>query len=95
MADADKMSPGSQHEVKRDNRAHDKEPELTTNNRPQQRSRVSKSMDGQHRQDNAMIDRWFDRQLNQLYSDVISEPLPKEFVELIEQLRDKSPKNES
>lgn len=39
-----------------------------------------------------MVDRWFDRQLNQLYSDVISEPLPKEFVELIEKLREKTPK---
>ena len=32
------------------------------------------------------VERWFDRQLNQLYSDVISEPLPKEFLELIEKL---------
>lgn len=39
-----------------------------------------------------MADRWLDRQLNQLYSDVISEPLPKEFVELIEKLREKTPK---
>jgi hypothetical protein len=44
------------------------------------------------RQDTAIVDRWFDRQLNQLYSDVLSEPLPKEFLELIEKLREKTPK---
>ncbi len=38
------------------------------------------------------VERWFDRQLNQLYSDVISEPLPKEFLELIEKLREKTSK---
>jgi hypothetical protein len=38
-----------------------------------------------------MVDRWFDRQLNQLYSEVVSEPLPKEFLELIDKLREKTP----
>ena len=33
---------------------------------------------------------WFDRQLNQLYTEVISEPLPKEFLELIDKLREKT-----
>ena len=33
---------------------------------------------------------WFDRQLNQLYTEVISEPLPKDFLELIDKLREKT-----
>jgi hypothetical protein len=92
MAGADKTSPGSQLDVKRDTRSRDSEPKPTSSNRQQPRSRVTKSMDSQNRQDTAMVDRWFDRQLNQLYSDVISEPLPKEFVELIEKLRERTPK---
>jgi hypothetical protein len=90
MAGADKTIPGAQLDVKRDNRSRDSEPKTTTINRRQEKSRVTKDMD--NRQDTAMVDRWFDRQLNQLYSDVISEPLPKEFVELIEKLREKTPK---
>jgi hypothetical protein len=39
----------------------------------------------------ATVEPWFDRQLNQLYAEVISEPLPKEMVELIEKLREKNP----
>jgi Anti-sigma factor NepR len=46
-------------------------------------------MDQPNRQDPASDDRWFDRQLNHLYSEVISEPLPKEFLELIDELREK------
>jgi hypothetical protein len=41
-------------------------------------------------QDPASDDRWFDRQLSHLYSEVISEPLPKEFLELIDELREKT-----
>ena len=59
-------------------------------NRPQQHDMTDK-MDQLPKQDPATIDRWFDRQLNQLYSEVISEPLPKEFLELIDKLREKSP----
>ena len=58
--------------------------------RPQQHDMTDK-MDQLRKQDPATIDRWFDRQLNQLYSDVISEPLPKEFLELIDKLREKTP----
>src|ERR1700752_3716804 len=36
-------------------------------------------------------DRWFDTQLNKLYAEVVSEPLPKEFLELVEKLREKAP----
>jgi len=39
----------------------------------------------------ATVEPWFDRQLNQLYAEVVSEPLPKEMVELIEKLREKNP----
>ena len=48
-------------------------------------------MEQLHKPDPATADRWFDRQLNQLYSEVISEPLPKEFLELIDKLRAKTP----
>jgi Anti-sigma factor NepR len=58
--------------------------------RPQQ-SDMTDKMDVSNKQGPAMVDRWFDRQLNQLYSEVVSEPLPKEFLELIDQLRDKTP----
>jgi len=58
--------------------------------RPQQCDMTDK-MDQLQKPDPATVDRWFDRQLNQLYSEVISEPLPKEFLELIDKLRDKTP----
>lgn len=58
--------------------------------RPQQRDMTDK-MEQLRKQDPATVDRWFDRQLNQLYSEVISEPLPKEFQELIDKLREKTP----
>ena len=58
--------------------------------RPQQRNTTDK-MDQLHNQDTVTVDRWLERQLNQLYSEVISEPLPKEFLELIEKLREKTP----
>jgi len=58
--------------------------------RPQQRDMTDK-IEQLHKQDPATVDRWFDRQLNQLYSEVISEPLPKEFLELIDKLREKTP----
>ncbi len=57
---------------------------------PQQRDMTDK-MEQLRKQDPATVDRWFDRQLNQLYSEVISEPLPKEFLELIDKLREKTP----
>lgn len=58
--------------------------------RPQQ-SDMTDKMDISNKQGPAMVDRWFDRQLNQLYSEVVSEPLPKEFLELIDKLREKTP----
>jgi hypothetical protein len=56
---------------------------------PQQHDMTDK-MDQLRKQDPATVDRWFDRQLNQLYSEVVSEPLPKEFLELIDKLREKN-----
>lgn len=38
----------------------------------------------------AQLDNWFDAQLMQMYSEVVSEPLPKEFLDLLEKLREKS-----
>ena len=58
--------------------------------RPQQ-SDMTDKMDESNKQGPAMVDRWFDRQLNQLYSEVVSEPLPKDFLELIDKLREKTP----
>ena len=85
---AEKNDPGSQPDPTQERR--NRETKAGTGRR-QQKSRVMKEMGTQNRQDTAMVDRWFDRQLNQLYSDVISEPLPKEFLELIDKLREKSP----
>lgn len=56
-----------------------------------QQSDMTDKMDESNKQGPAMVDRWFDRQLNQLYSEVVSEPLPKEFLELIDKLREKNP----
>ena len=92
MAGVDKTNPESQLDVQRDNPSRDIDPKGMSANRQQQKPRVTRNMDRQNRQDTAMVDRWFDRQLNQLYSDVISEPLPKEFLELIEKLQEKTPK---
>ena len=38
------------------------------------------------------LDHWFDSQLMQMYSEVVSEPLPKEFLELLGKLREKKSK---
>lgn len=92
MAGADKTSPGSQLDSERDHRGRDREPKPTSTNRQQPKSSVIKKMDTHNRQDTAKVDRWFDRQLNQLYSDVVSEPLPREFLELIDKLREETPK---
>ena len=58
----------------------------------QQRNRMTKNRKKTGERPDVDVERWFDRQLNQLYSDVISEPLPKEFLELIEKLREKTSK---
>ena len=87
---AEKSDRGSQPDPKHERRNRDSETKRSTTGRRQTKSRVIEEMDTHNRQDIAMVDRWFDRQLNQLYSDVISEPLPKEFLELIDKLREKS-----
>jgi hypothetical protein len=89
MAGAEKTNPGSQPNSKSERRSRDNEPKSSSADRQQTRSHVIKEMDTQNRQDTAMVDRWFDRQINQLYADVVSEPLPKEFLELIDKLREK------
>jgi len=38
----------------------------------------------------AQLARWFDAQLTQMYSEVVSEPLPKAFLDLLERLREKT-----
>jgi len=35
----------------------------------------------------ATVDRWFDAQLNQLYSEVINEPLPDDLAQLVSKLK--------
>ena len=57
--------------------------------RPQQ-SDMTDKMDESNKQGPTMVDPWLGRQLNQLYSEVVSEPLPKDFLELIEKLREKT-----
>lgn len=42
----------------------------------------------------AQLDRWFDLQLMQMYSEVVSEPLPREFLELLDKLREKKSKSQ-
>lgn len=42
----------------------------------------------------AQLDHWFDSQLMQMYSEVVSEPLPKEFLELLDKLREKKSKGQ-
>ena len=37
----------------------------------------------------AQRDSWFDAQLMQIYTEVVSEPLPKEFLDLLDKLREK------
>lgn len=56
-----------------------------------QQSEPIEKMDISQQAEKATVDSWFDRQLHQLYAEVISEPLPKEFLDLIDQLRDKAP----
>jgi ABC-type uncharacterized transport system YnjBCD substrate-binding protein len=36
------------------------------------------------------LNNWFDAQLVQIYSEVVSEPLPREFLDLLEKLREKN-----
>jgi phosphoserine phosphatase len=57
--------------------------------RRQQRD-MTDQMDQLRKQDTATIDSWLVRQLNQLYSEVISEPLPKDMQELIDELGKKT-----
>jgi len=56
-----------------------------------QKSDMTDNMDKLQEQGPATVEPWIARQLNQLYSEVISEPLPKEFLELIDKLREKTP----
>jgi len=46
---------------------------------------------GSHKHEaSAQLDRWLDAQLTQMYSEVVSEPLPKAFLDLLERLREKT-----
>lgn len=42
----------------------------------------------------ATVDRWFDAQLNQLYSDVVNEPLPNDLADLVSKLKKRASDNE-
>ena len=68
----------------------DQQAAVQSNNaqRPQQ-SDMTDKMDESDKQGPA-VDPWIGRQLNQLYSEVVSEPLPKDFLELIDKLREKT-----
>ncbi len=53
---------------------------------------MTDQMDQFRKQDSATADPWWARQLNQLYSEVVSEPLPKDIQELVDKLREKTSK---
>ena len=36
-------------------------------------------------------DQWFDSELNRIYDDVLSEPLPKDLADLVAKLKEKKP----
>jgi hypothetical protein len=42
-------------------------------------------------QANAAMDRWFQQQLTLLYNDVVNEPVPKEFLEILGKIGKKPP----
>ena len=50
-------------------------------------SQESSSRDRKGRRAPAVLDRWFDAQLGRLYSDVASEPVPVEMLQLISKLK--------
>jgi len=45
------------------------------------------------RQKSSDADRWFDLELNRIYSEVIKEPLPQDFLELVAKLGQRKPDN--
>jgi hypothetical protein len=56
------------------------------------KSEVTASQESQpqkpdHRRAPAVLDRWFDAQLGRLYSDVATEPVPVEMLQLISKLK--------
>jgi hypothetical protein len=46
---------------------------------------------GEAPQANAAMDRWFQQQLTLLYNDVVNEPVPKEFLEILGKIGKKPP----
>ena len=48
---------------------------------------------GKSREKSSDADRWFDLELNRIYSDVIKEPLPREFLELVAKLGQRKPRS--
>jgi hypothetical protein len=50
-------------------------------------SQESQSQKGGQRRAPAVLDRWFDAQLGRLYSDVATEPVPVEMLQLISKLK--------
>jgi hypothetical protein len=72
--------------------ASDLQAETRSESGDQQRRDTMNRMSDSGNRDPATVERWFDRHLNKLYADVISEPLPREFLELIDKLREKTSK---
>ena len=50
-------------------------------------SQESRSQKAEQRRAPAVLDRWFDAQLGRLYSDVATEPVPVEMLQLISKLK--------
>ena len=63
----------------------DSEEEIVKNNMTQ--TQDTTAVDKTGRRAPAVLDRWFDAQLGRLYSDVASEPVPVEMLQLISKLK--------
>lgn len=92
MAGAERKFPGVRGDTKLLPREGSAAADASSVEPRQQKNRMTRKKANTGEQQDVAVERWFDRQLNQLYTDVISEPLPKEFLELIEKLREKTTK---
>ena len=60
---------------------------MVPKNKDQQTKATEASEPAGETEPSARIDRWFDRQLTQLYGEVADEPIPLEILELVKKLK--------
>jgi hypothetical protein len=91
MGSAAKNSPGkhigfgtAQHAPRAGTVNDDKDNDVKSNVTASQESQSQKP---EQRRAPAVLDRWFDAQLGRLYSDVATEPVPVEMLQLISKLK--------